>query len=49
MLKSRITDTFVVSTKNPQEKRKIPYDVRLEMIDNETVLNDSGLLEKHHR
>jgi hypothetical protein len=48
-LKSRITDTYIVSVVNPTEKKKINIDVKLEILEGENVLNDSGLAEKHHR
>jgi hypothetical protein len=49
LLKSRITDTFIVSAVTPAERRKINIDVKIEMVEGETVINDSGLAEKHHR
>lgn len=49
LLKSRITDTFIVDARNPTARRKISFDIKLEIIDVETVLNESGLPEKYHR
>lgn len=49
LLKSRITDTFIVNALKPAERRKINIDVKLEIIDGEQVINDAGLAEKHHR
>ena len=49
LLKSRITDTFIVNALKPTERKKINIDVKLEIVDGEQVINDSGLAEKHHR
>lgn len=49
LLKSRITDTYIVDAVRPAERRKINIDVKLEIVDGEQVINDAGLAEKHHR
>jgi hypothetical protein len=49
LLKSRITDTFIVNAANPTERRKVNVDYKLEVLDSESVLSESALAEKHFR
>ena len=39
LLKSRITDTFIVNAINPKEKKKINIEVKIQILEGESVLN----------
>jgi hypothetical protein len=44
LLKSRITDTFIISAVDPSKRRKVSTEFKLEIMEGESVLSDSGLL-----
>ena len=49
LLKSRITDTYLVSAADPSQRTKVSTEYRLDIIEAESMLSDTDLLEKHHR
>jgi hypothetical protein len=48
LLKSRITDHYVVDSRNHQ-KKKVHFHFKLELFDGETVINDAEIPEQFHR
>ena len=48
-MKARITDTWIVCARDPSQRRKVNCEYKLEMIEVESILEGSALLEKFHR